>query len=68
VLRSYKRDEVKTEFRWKGATIPRGLKHGSRGTAIVGAITRQLLAKTLQAAKDFLLSPNILLNTLFSNA
>jgi hypothetical protein len=34
------------------AAIQRGLKHGSRGIAIVGAITRQLLVKTLWARKD----------------
>jgi hypothetical protein len=36
----------------KGAAIQRGLEHGSRGIAIVGVVTRQLLVKTLQAGKD----------------
>jgi hypothetical protein len=30
----------------KGAAIQRGLEYGSRGIAIVGAVTRQLLVKT----------------------
>jgi hypothetical protein len=30
----------------KGAAIQRGLDHGSKGIAIVGAITRQQLVKT----------------------
>jgi hypothetical protein len=34
------------------AAIQRGFQHGSRKTAIVGAVTRQLLVKTLRAAKD----------------
>jgi hypothetical protein len=34
---------------WKGAAIQRGLEPGNRGVAIVGAATRQLLVKTLQA-------------------
>jgi hypothetical protein len=37
---------------WKGATIERGLEHGSRGIAIVGAVARQLLVKTRRAGKD----------------
>jgi hypothetical protein len=37
-------------FSWKGAAIQRRLERGSRGT--VGAVTRQLLMKTLQARKD----------------
>jgi hypothetical protein len=32
----------------KGAAIQRGLDHGSKGRAIVGAVTRQLLVKTEQ--------------------
>jgi hypothetical protein len=36
---------------WKGATIQRGLEHGSRGIAIVGAVARQLAVKKLQAEK-----------------
>jgi hypothetical protein len=36
---------------WKGAAIEREHEHGSRGMAIVGAVTRQLLVKTLQAGK-----------------
>jgi hypothetical protein len=39
-------------FSWKGAAILRGLEYGSRGIAIVGTVTRQLLVKTLRAAKD----------------
>jgi hypothetical protein len=50
--RSYKRDEVKTEFSWKRATIQRGLEHGSGGIVIVEAVTKQLLVKALQAGKD----------------
>jgi hypothetical protein len=52
VLRSYKWNQVKTLFNWKGATIQKGIGHGKRGIATVGAITRQLLVKTLQAGKD----------------
>jgi hypothetical protein len=37
---------------WMGATIQRGPEHRSRGIAIVGAVTRQLLVKTLQAGRD----------------
>jgi hypothetical protein len=37
---------------WKGAAIQTGLQPGSRGTAIIGAVTRQLLVKTLWAGKD----------------
>jgi hypothetical protein len=37
---------------WKGTGIQRGLEHGSRGIAIVGAVTRQLPVKTLQARKE----------------
>jgi hypothetical protein len=37
---------------WKGVAIQRRLEPGSRGIAIVGAITRQLLVKTLRAGKD----------------
>jgi hypothetical protein len=44
---------VKIQAVGRGATIYRELKHGSRGIAIVGAITRQLLVNTLQAGKDF---------------
>jgi hypothetical protein len=36
----------------KGATIQGGLEYGIRGISIVGAVTRQLLVKTLQAGKD----------------
>jgi hypothetical protein len=36
---------------WKGAAVQRGLEHGNREITIVGAITRQLLVKTLQAGK-----------------
>jgi hypothetical protein len=52
--RSYKQDKVNASFSWKGATIQRGLEHRSRGIAIVGAITRQLLVKTLGAGKDLI--------------
>jgi hypothetical protein len=52
VPRSYKRDKVRTKFRWKGAAIQRGLEHRSRGTAIAGTVTMQLLVKTLQAGKS----------------
>jgi hypothetical protein len=45
---------MKTEFNLKGATIQTGLEHGSRRTATVGALTRQLLVKTLWAGKDLL--------------
>jgi hypothetical protein len=34
---------------WKGAAIQRELEHGNRGIATVGAVTRQLLVKTLQS-------------------
>jgi hypothetical protein len=37
---------------WKGGANQRGLEPGSRGIAIVGAATRQVLVKTLQAGKD----------------
>jgi hypothetical protein len=50
--RSYKRDKVKASFRWKGATIQRGLEQRSRGIATFGAIDRQFLVKTLGAGKD----------------
>jgi hypothetical protein len=36
----------------KGTAIQRGLKDGSRGIAIVAAVTRQLLVKTLRTGKD----------------
>jgi hypothetical protein len=36
---------------WKGAGIQGGLEPGTRGIAIVEAVTRQLLVKTLQAGK-----------------
>jgi hypothetical protein len=52
VPRSYKQDEVKNYFSSKGAAIQRGLEHESGGIAIVGAVTRQLLEKTLRAEKD----------------
>jgi hypothetical protein len=32
---------------WKGATVQRGLEHESRKVSIVGAVTRQLLVRTL---------------------
>jgi hypothetical protein len=35
----------------KEADIQRGLEHGSRLLAIVGAVTRQLLVKTQQTEK-----------------
>jgi hypothetical protein len=44
--------KFRAQFSWKGATIQTGLEHESRGIAIVEAVTRQLLVKTLQAAKD----------------
>jgi hypothetical protein len=50
--RSYKQDEVKIEFSWKGAAIQRGFELGSRGIAIVRAITRQPLVKILWTGKD----------------
>jgi hypothetical protein len=37
---------------WKGDTIQTGLEDGKRGTAIVGAVTRQLLVKTLRIGKE----------------
>jgi hypothetical protein len=43
--------KFRAQFGWKGAAIQRGLEHGSRGIAIVGAVKRQLLVKTLQAGK-----------------
>jgi hypothetical protein len=43
---------MKTEFSWKWAAIQAGLEHGSRGIAIVEAVTSQLLVKTLQAGED----------------
>jgi hypothetical protein len=36
---------------WKAAAIQRVLEHTSRGIAIVGAITSQLLMKILEAEK-----------------
>jgi hypothetical protein len=42
------------KFRWKGAAIQRGLEHGCRGTAVVGAVTRQLLVKAQRAGKDLI--------------
>jgi hypothetical protein len=36
----------------KGGAVQRGPEPGSRRIAIVKAVTRQLLAKTLKAAKD----------------
>jgi hypothetical protein len=36
---------------WKGAAIHRGLEPGSREIAVVGAVTRKLLVKTLKAGK-----------------
>jgi hypothetical protein len=45
-------EQLEQEFGWKGAEIRRGPEHGSRGIAIVGAITRQILVKTLWAGKD----------------
>jgi hypothetical protein len=36
----------------KGTAIQRGLEHESRATAIVDAVARQLLMKTLRAGKD----------------
>jgi hypothetical protein len=36
----------------KEDAIQRGSVHGSRGIVIVGAVTRQLLVKTLRAGKD----------------
>jgi hypothetical protein len=44
--------KFRAQFSWKGAAIQRGLEHGSRGIAIVAAVTRQLLMKALQAGKD----------------
>jgi hypothetical protein len=41
-----------TEFSCKGATTQRELEYGSRGIAIVGAVTRQLLVKILRAGTD----------------
>jgi hypothetical protein len=35
------------ESEWEGKHHSEGLEHGSRGITIVGAITRQLLVKTL---------------------
>jgi hypothetical protein len=37
------RRTLEQELRVKGATILRGLEHGSRGIAIVGAVTRKCL-------------------------
>jgi hypothetical protein len=54
MLRSYKWDEVKTQFSWKGAAIQRGHQHRRKGIALFGAITRQLLVKTLQPEKTSL--------------
>jgi regulator of RNase E activity RraA len=36
---------------WKGIAVQRGLEHRRRGIVIAGAVTRQLLVKTLQAGK-----------------
>jgi hypothetical protein len=47
------RESVKKRGSWKGAAVQRGLEHGSRGIAIVGAVTKQLLVETLRARKDF---------------
>jgi hypothetical protein len=46
------RTKFRAQFSWKAAAIQREPEHGRRGTAIVGAITRKLLVKTLQAGKD----------------
>jgi hypothetical protein len=46
------RKPVRERGRWKGASVQRGLQHGSGGLIIVGAVTKQLLVKTLQAGKD----------------
>jgi hypothetical protein len=43
---------LRFDMSWKGASIQRGLERGSTGIAIVGAVTRQLLVKTLRAGKD----------------
>jgi hypothetical protein len=50
--RCYNRETFRSQFSCKVAAIQSGLEHGGRGRAIVGAVTRQLLEKTLQAGKD----------------
>jgi hypothetical protein len=44
-----RRPTEKRILNWKGAAIQREPEHGNRGIAIVGAVTRQLLMKTLQS-------------------
>jgi hypothetical protein len=44
--------KFRAQFSWKEATIQRVLEHRSSGIAIVEAVTRQLLAKILQAGND----------------
>jgi hypothetical protein len=51
VPKGYKEDNWKRN-RQLGAAIQRGIQYGSRGITIVGAVTRQLLMKTLQTGKD----------------
>jgi hypothetical protein len=43
--------------RQKRGAIHRGLEHRSRGIAIAGAVTRQLLVKTLGVEKDLACAP-----------
>jgi hypothetical protein len=42
----------KNRVSWMGAAVQTKLEHGSRQIAIVGAVTRQLLVKTLQNGKE----------------
>jgi hypothetical protein len=52
VPRSYKEDKLsKNSGSCKEAAIQRGLEHGSRGIATVGAVARQLPVKTMWAGK-----------------
>jgi hypothetical protein len=50
--RCYNRDTFRSQFSGKRVAIQRQLVFGSRGIAIVGAITRQQLVKTLGVGKD----------------
>jgi hypothetical protein len=62
VPRSYKKDNwgnhvssvresVKKRGFWKRAAFQRGLEHGSRGIAIIAAVTSQLLVEKLRTGK-----------------
>jgi hypothetical protein len=48
---SFVREFMKKRFSQKGAAVQRDLEPESRGISIVGALTKQLLVKTLRARK-----------------